>query len=224
MSTTKIRAIITGVTGMVGEGVLHESLLNDDVESVLVITRKPSGIVHPKLKELIHQDFFNLSAIEDQLSDYNACYFCLGISSVGINAEDYYKMTYTLTLNVAETLSKQNKDMIFCYVSGAGTDSTEKGRSKWARVKGKTENDLMKLPFKQVFAFRPGFIKKIDGLKYTHSFYKYIGWLYPLGRALYPNGFCTLKEVAAAMIHTVTKGYEKQILEGKDIIVLANRN
>lgn len=208
---------------MVGEGVLHECLLSDDVESVLVISRKPSGVTHPKLKEVIHQDFFNLSAVEDQLSGYNACYFCLGISSVGVSADEYYKMTYTLTLHMGQTLSKLNRDMIFCYVSGGGTDSTEKGRSNWARVKGKTENDLMKLPFKKVYAFRPGFIKEIKGLKHTHSFYKYIGWLFPIGRALYPNGFCTLKELAAAMIHAVTTGYEKQIVEGKDIIKLAQK-
>lgn len=223
MSSTKIRTVITGVTGMVGEGVLHECLLSDNVESVLVISRKPSGVTHPKLKEVIHQDFFDLSAVEDQLSGYNACYFCLGISSVGVSADEYYKMTYTLTLHMGQTLSKLNRDMIFCYVSGGGTDSTEKGRSNWARVKGKTENDLMKLPFKKVYAFRPGFIKEIKGLKHTHSFYKYIGWLFPIGRALYPNGFCTLKELAAAMIHAVTTGYEKQIVEGKDIIKLARK-
>lgn len=220
---TKIRAIITGVTGMVGEGVLHECLLSEDVEAVLVLSRKPCGVTHPKLKELIHQDFFDLSAIENQLTGYNACYFCLGITSVGVSAEVYYQMTYTLTLHVGQTLSKLNPDLTFCYVSGGGTDSSEKGRSSWARVKGKTENDLMKLPFKNVFAFRPGFIKSIKGLKHTHSFYKYIGWLYPIGRALYPNGFCTLKELSAAMIHSVTRGYDKPVLEGKDIIKLAQK-
>ncbi len=135
--------------------------------------------------------------------------------------DPYYKMTYALTLHLAETLSKPNTDMTFCYVSGAGTDSSEKGKSRWARVKGKTEDDLMKLPFKQVFAFRPGFIKPIPGLNNAHRFYRYIGWLYPIGRFLYPNGFCTLKEMALAMIHSVTDGYEKKILEGKDIIALA---
>lgn len=216
-----VKAIITGTTGMVGEGVLHECLINDAVEAVLVINRKPCGVQHPKLKEIIHADFFDLSAIEAQLSGYNACFFCLGVSSVGLNADDYYRLTYTLTMHVAETLSRLNPEMSFSYISGAGTDSTEKGRSNWARVKGKTENELMKLPFKSVFAFRPGFIKPTKGLKFIQPYYTYIGWLYPIGRALYPNGFCTLKEIGLAMIHTVTQGYPKKILEGKDIILLA---
>lgn len=217
----KVKAIITGTTGMVGEGVLHECLINDAVEAVLVINRKACGVQHTKLKEIIHADFFDLSAIEDQLGGYNACFFCLGVSSVGINAEDYYRLTYALTMHVAETLSRLNPEMTFNYISGAGTDSTEKGRSNWARVKGKTENDLMKLPFGKVFAFRPGFIKPTKGLKYIQPYYKYIGWLYPIGRSLYPNGFCTLREIGLAMIHTVTKGSAKKILEGKDIIQLA---
>jgi uncharacterized protein YbjT (DUF2867 family) len=219
---TPIRAIITGTTGMVGEGVMHQCLQHPDVEAVLIINRKPSGYLHPKLKEIVHANFFDLSAIEDQLSGYNACYFCLGISSVGISKDDYYKTTYTLTLNVAQTLVKQNPDMTFCYVSGAGTDSKEKGTG-WAAVKGKTENDLMKLPFKQVFAFRPGFIKPIKGLSKTHSFYKYINWLYPIGRALYPAGFTTLQELAQAMINITKQGYPAKVIEGKDIITLAKQ-
>lgn len=216
-----IRVIITGTTGMVGEGVLHECLKHPLVEKVLIINRKPLGVTHPKLTEIIHTDFYNLTAIESQLSGYNACFFCLGITSIGISAEDYYKITYTLTMNVATVLSKLNSDMTFCYVSGGGTDSSEKGRSQWARVKGKTENDLMKLPFRQVYAYRPGFIKAIKGLSNTHKFYNYVSWLYPIGRALYPNGFNTLQEVALSMINIVNHGYEKQIIHGKDIIKLA---
>ncbi len=215
-----IRAIITGTTGMVGEGVLHECLQHPTVEAVLVINRKPCGITHPKLKEIIHTDFFDLSAIEGGLSGYNACFFCLGITSLGTAKEAYYKMTYTLTLQVAQTLSKLNASMDFCYVSGAGTDSTEKGRISWARVKGKTENDLMKLPFNKVYNFRPGFLKPTEGLKYAHSFYKYINWMFPLGRAIYPSGFCTLKELGLAMIQVVDEGYATAIIEGKDIIAL----
>ena len=222
-SNSKIRAIITGTTGMVGEGVMHICLNDSSVEAVLVINRKPCGVEHPKLKEIIHQDFYDLSSIENQLTGYNACYFCLGVTSVGISEAQYYKLTYTLTMHVAESLSKLNRDMTFCYVSGAGTDSSEKGRQAWARVKGKTENDLMKLPFQKVYAFRPGFIKSFDGLKNTHKFYKYISWLFPIGRAIYPSGFCTLEEMGKAMIHVVTKGYHKAILEGKDIIALAKK-
>jgi hypothetical protein len=217
---TPIRAIITGTTGMVGEGVMHQCLQHPDVEAVLIINRKPSGYSHPKLKEIVHANFFDLSAIEDQLSGYNACHFCLGISSIGISKEDYYKTTYTLTINVAQTLVKQNPDMSFCYISGAGTNSKEKGTG-WAAVKGKTENDLMKIPFKQVFAFRPGFIKPIKGLSKTHSYYKYINWLYPIGRALYPAGFTTLQELAQAMINITKQGYPTKVIEGKDIITLA---
>lgn len=219
-SGIKIRAIITGATGMVGEGVLHECLLSDQVEQVLVINRKPCGVSDTKLKEIIHADFFDLSAIEDELTGYNACFFCLGISSVGVSKEDYFKMTYTLTMHMAQTLSRLNNDMAFCYVSGAGTDSSEKGSSAWARVKGKTENDLMKLPFKKVYAFRPGFIKPTKGLKNTLKFYSYIGWLFPIGRALYPAGFCTLKELGRAMIQLAVSGYAKTIIDGKDIISL----
>lgn len=223
MKTNGIRAIITGTTGMVGEGVLHECLQRPEVEAVLIINRKPYGLSHPKLIEIIHADFLDFSGIESQLVGYNACCFCLGISSVGMNERDYYRTTYTLTMHVATTLSRLNPDMTFCYVSGAGTDSTEKGRSMWARVKGKTENDLTKLPFRQVYNFRPGFIKPIPGMKNTSKYYRYILWLFPIGRALFPGGFCTLEEMGRAMINTVHKGYEKQILEGKDIIELAKR-
>jgi uncharacterized protein YbjT (DUF2867 family) len=217
----KIKAIITGVTGMVGEGVLHECLLHPQVETVLVINRKPCGITHPKLKEIIHQDFFDISAIESQLSGYNACFFCLGVSSVGMKEPEYYKLTNTLTLNVAQSLSKLNPEMTFCYVSGAATDSSEKGRSMWARVKGKTENDLMKLPFKKVFAFRPGYMHPTKGLKNTNPYYKYISWMYPLLRAVFPGGVSTLVELGQAMINVVRFGYEKPVLEVKDILALA---
>ena len=226
MATTtnsNIRAIITGSTGMVGEGVLHECLLSPKVEAVLVINRNPCGVVHPKLKEVILKDFFNFSAIQNEVEGYNACFFCLGISSVGISADDYYKMTYTLTMGVAQILSKVNPDMTFCYVSGSGTDSSEKGSTKWARVKGKTENDLMKLPFKQVFAFRPGYIHPTPGLKRTLSAYKYITWFYPIGKVLMPGMVSTLAEIGQAMIKAATDGYEKKVVEVKDIVVLAKR-
>ncbi|MFD0794363.1 NAD-dependent epimerase/dehydratase family protein [Mucilaginibacter litoreus] len=219
--STLIKVIITGSTGMVGEGVMHGCLNHPDVESVLVINRKPSGYNHPRLKEIVHHDFFNLSSIENQLAGYNACYFCLGISSVGTSKADYYKTTYELTINFAQTLVKQSPEATFCYVSGAGTDSSEKGNG-WAAVKGKTENDLMKLPFKRVFAFRPGFIKPIKGLTHTHAFYKFITWMFPIGRTIYPAGFCTLQELALAMVNVTKNGFNKKVVEGKDIIALAN--
>ncbi|MBD0368181.1 MAG: NAD-dependent epimerase/dehydratase family protein [Flavisolibacter sp.] len=214
------KAIITGATGMVGEGVLLECLSHPNVEQVLVINRKPVGVSHPKLREIIHTDFFNLSPIEEQLSGYNACFFCLGVSSVGISKEEYKHITFDLTLNVAQVLAKLNPEMAFCYVTGAGTDSSEQGGMAWARVKGATENALMRL-FKQAYMFRPGFMKATPGQKNIKSYYKYFEWLYPIGRALYPAGFCTLQEVGLAMINAASKGYPKQILNVKDIVKLA---
>jgi hypothetical protein len=220
---TKIRAIITGVTGMVGEGVLFQCLQSDDVEAILIIGRKPYGIEHPKVKEVIHADFFDISPIERELAGYNACFFCLGVSSVGMKEPEYFKLTHTLTLHVAGTLSRINPDMVFCYVSGGSTDSTEKGKVMWARVKGKTENDLMKLPFKKVYAFRPGFMQASEGAKNTLSLYKYVGWLFPILRIVVPNYVSRLSQVGDAMIKVVKYGYEKNILEVKDINALADR-
>jgi uncharacterized protein YbjT (DUF2867 family) len=217
----QINAILTGATGMVGEGVLYECLQHPSVLSVLAINRKPCGVVHSKLKEIIHSDFFNLSAIESQLSGYNTCFFCLGMSSVGMNEADFTKGAYTLTMHVAETLSRLNPDMTFCYISGAGTDSTEKGRQMWARVKGKTENDLMKLPFKKVYNFRPGYLQPTKGLKNTLPYYKYLSWLYPILRPIASKYMSTLSELGLAMINSVLKGSDKQVLEVRDIIALA---
>ena len=217
----KIKAIVTGVTGMVGEGVMHECLLHPDVEQVLVINRKPCGASHPKLKEIIHSNFFDLSPIEVQLTGYNACFFCLGVSSVGLKEPVYTRLTYDLTLNVAKTLAKQNHDMTFCYVSGSGTDSTEKGSSMWARVKGKTENHLIKLPFKKAYMFRPGYMHPTPGLKNTLKYYAWVSWLYPIFRVLFPGFVSTLKELGIAMINAVNQGYDQTILEVKDIIKLA---
>jgi uncharacterized protein YbjT (DUF2867 family) len=219
----KIKAIITGATGMVGEGVLIESLLHPDVERVLVINRKPCGVTHPKLTEIIHTNFFDLSPIAGQLKGYNACFFCLGVSSVGMKEDEYYSLTYTLTMHMAEILSGQNPAMTFCYISGAGTDSTEKGRLSWARVKGKTENDLMKLPFKKTYAFRPGFMLPSKGAKNIHGYYVVFRILYPALRALFPKFVSTLKEVGIAMINSTAYGYEKPVLEVKDIVELAKR-
>ncbi|MFC3561816.1 Rossmann-fold NAD(P)-binding domain-containing protein [Pedobacter jamesrossensis] len=216
----KNNVIITGTTGMVGEGVLIRCLDSSEIDSVLVINRKPCGYAHPKLKEIIHQDFFDFTPIENQLLGYNACFFCLGITSVGASKETYYKMTYTLTIHIAETLSKLNKDMTFCYVSGSGTNP--EGRLNWQKVKGKTENDLMKLPFEQVFNFRPGFIKPVENQKFAHKFYKYINWLFPIGRMISADGFCTMLELGDAMINSLSHNNKRKVLEGKDIIELAN--
>lgn len=216
----KINAIIFGTTGMVGEGVLHIALNNPYVESVLVIGRRSSGVHHPKLKELVHSNLFDFSSLENQLKGYNACYFCLGTTSIGKSEEEYTRTTYGLTMSISKVLSTLNPDMTFCYVSGEGTDSTEQGRSMWARVKGKTENDLAKLPFKAVYNFRPGFIKPIKGMKNTLSFAKPLLVLYPFFKKLLPNHGCTLEELGTSMISVTRNRYSQQILNNSDITKL----
>jgi len=219
----KIKAILTGATGMVGEGVLHECLQHNDVEKILVVGRRSCGVTHSKLKEIVTPDLFDLTSIKDQLIGYNACFFCLGVSSIGMKEPEFYKLTYTLTLNFATVLADQNPDMVFCYISGAGTYSSEKGKLMWARVKGKTENDLTKLSFKKVYNFRPGILKPTKGLKNTLSFYKYLGWLLPIIKLFSSKLISTLKELGLAMINVASKGYDKQALEVKDIIALSKR-
>jgi uncharacterized protein YbjT (DUF2867 family) len=215
------KVIITGSSGMVGEGVLHECLNHSDVESVLVVNRRSCNVQHKKLKEIIHKDFFDLSKIENQLSGYDACYFCAGVSSIGKTEDEYKRITYDLTMNFASTLIKiygeRSRTMTFCYVSGVGTDSTEKGKSMWARVKGKTENDLMKLPFKNAYMFRPGYIQPTKGLKNTYKIYKVLAPFYPVVKFLFSKHVVTLEEIGRAMINTELKGYDKKILECNEI-------
>jgi len=224
---SKLKVIITGATGMIGEGVLYECLNHPDIDSVLVITRSSTGYSHPKLTEIIHNDFSDISSLGDRLEGYNACYFCLGVTSVGKNEADYTRLTYTLTLNFAKTLAEYNPEMTFCYISGAGTDSTEKGRTMWARVKGKTENDLMKLPFKQVYNFRPGGIEPFLPLRPTQTYYKtykYLKVVFVLMKLIAPGMVITLKDLAAAMINSTLVGYHTNVLEMKDMKVLAKAN
>jgi uncharacterized protein YbjT (DUF2867 family) len=216
-----MKVIVTGTTGMVGEGVLETCLKDPQITAVLSFARKPYGKSHPKLKEVIHNDFYDIRPVADQLTGYDACYFCLGVTSIGKNEDEYTRLTYTLTMHVAEILAQKNPRMTFCYVSGSGTDCTEKGSIMWARVKGRTENDLMKLPFKQVFAFRPGFLRADKDARYVLKGYKYLDWIYPIGRALYPKGFCTLAELGTAMINATKSGYFKPRIEVKDIVILA---
>lgn len=217
----KIKAIITGSTGMVGEGVLHVALADDRVEKVLVINRRPCGVEHEKLTEILHSDFHDFSAIEPQLSGYNACYFCLGVSSVGMDEKKYYHLTYELTHHVAQTLARLNPEMVFCYISGAGADGSEQGRIMWARVKGKTENSLARLPFRAVYNFRPGLIYPMPGMKNTLRPYKILGFLFPLFRLLTPGRVVRLEDIGNAMLNATSAGYRKQVLECPDIAALA---
>lgn len=205
---------------MVGEGVLHVCLQSTEIAEVLIVNRKASGVTHPKLKEIVHEDFMNLGPIAPDMSGYDACFFCLGVTSVGKNEETYFRLTHELTLHFARTVLGYNPAMTFCYISGAGTDSSEKGRLMWARVKGKTENDLFDLPFRAVYALRPGVIQPIAGMKHTHGFYKALGWILPIARKLSPNSICTLRELANCMIKLARSGYEKRIIERRDIISL----
>lgn len=213
----KIKAIVFGSTGMVGEGVLHECLKHPDVESVLVINRRPCGVEHEKLREIVHRNFHDFSAIEYQLSGYNAAYFCIGVSSIGMKEEAYRHVTYDLTMHVANTLKEQNPEMTFCYVSGVGTDSSEQGRSMWARTKGKTENELMKL-FKNAYMFRPGYIQPTKGLKNTYKIYNILAPFYPVWKTLFPKYVCTLEEVGLAMVNATKKNLGRHILENMDIV------
>jgi uncharacterized protein YbjT (DUF2867 family) len=217
----KIKAIVTGATGMVGEGVLHECLLHPEVESVLSISRRPCGVRHEKLKEILHRDFSDFSGIEKELTGYNAGFFCMGVSSVGMTEEKYRRLTYDFTLALARPLAKLNPDMTICYVSGMGTDSSEQGRSMWGRVKGKTENDLMKLPFRSAYMFRPAFIQPTKGLKNAHAFYHVLAPLFPPAKVLFPKYVLTLKEIGLAMINSVSRGPDKRVLEVRDIAMLA---
>jgi hypothetical protein len=217
----KIRVIVFGATGMVGEGVLYECLHHPDVESVLVIGRRSCRVQHAKLQELLLIDFFDYTPIENRLKGYNACFFCLGVSSVGMKEKDYTRITYDLTMQAANTLAKLNPDLTFCYVSGAGTDSTERGRLMWARVKGKTENDLSNLPFKAAYMFRPGFIKPNKGLKNAYTSSRILGKFYPVWKILFPKYVCTMTDLGLAMIQAAVSGYNKKVIENPDISQLA---
>ncbi|MBB4806125.1 nucleoside-diphosphate-sugar epimerase [Chryseobacterium defluvii] len=218
MNPNPIKIILTGATGMVGEGVLMECLDNQGVSEVLSIGRKPSGKKHPKLKEYMVPDFLKIDGNDENLKGYDACFFCAGISSVGMSEEDYTRITYDTTLHFAKAVLHQNREMVFNYVSGAHTDSTESGKLMWARVKGKTENDLKKLGFKAAYNFRPGFMKPVDGQINVKWFFRPFIWFFPI---LLPSKSLTLHQVGQAMINAVKKGYPTSTLEIRDIKNLA---
>ena len=216
-----LRVILTGATGMVGEGVLLECLANSAVAHVLVLTRKPTGRSHAKMRELLVPDLANLSAVESQLTGYNACFFCAGVSAVGLSKEEYERITHDMTLAVGKTLLRLNPGLTFIYVSGSGTDSRETSRQHWARVKGRTENELLALPFGAAYMFRPGFMKVTNGQRNILRWYGAIAWLYPVARKLAPDFVSTMQEVGRAMINAADFGSSKPVLEVRDIVALA---
>ena len=216
-----MKVILFGATGMVGQGVLRECLLDADVESILAVGRSPSGQRDPRLHELTHADLFDLSAVEPQLTGYDACLFCLGVSSVGMAEDDYRRLTYDLTMAAARTLARLNPGMTFIYVTGHGTDSTEQGKSMWARIKGKTENDLLKLPFKAAYMFRPGGIQPLHGVRSKTAWYQAIytatAPLWSLLYRLAPKYVTTTEQLGRAMIQVAREGYPRPVLETADI-------
>jgi uncharacterized protein YbjT (DUF2867 family) len=217
-----MKVLITGTTGMIGEGILLECLNQPQITEVLSVSRKPTGIAHPKLKEYIVADFLSLHEDDEKLKGYDACFFCAGISSVGVSESDYKRIIYDTTLHFAKCLNP-NPTMSFVYVSGGGTDSSEKGRMAWARIKGKTENDLMKLPFKQAFGYRIGFMVASKGQKRVLNYYKYISWLFPIIKIVLPNMISTMNQVALSMIYVSQNGYKQNVIYVKDIKTLASK-
>jgi uncharacterized protein YbjT (DUF2867 family) len=215
-----MQVVLFGASGMIGQGVWRECLLDPEVTTVLSIVRSRTGQQHEKLREIVHQDFLDFSSIESELSGFDACFFCLGISSAGMSEESYLRVTYDITLAAAQTLAKLNPNMTFIYVSGAGTDSSEHGRVMWARVKGQTENALLRLPFKAAYMFRPAVIVPLHGIKSRTGLYRVLYAmlrpLYPLLKA-FPKYVTTTEKLGRAMLIAAKRGAPKPVLENSDI-------
>jgi uncharacterized protein YbjT (DUF2867 family) len=220
-----MKVVIFGATGMVGEGALRECLEDPRVQSVLVVGRSNVRLTDPKIREILHVDFLDFKPIQSQLAGYDACFFCLGVSAAGMSEDDYRRLTYDVTLAAAEAMVAVSPNLTFCYVSGEGTDSTEKGRAMWARVKGKTENALLRLPFKAAYMFRPGYIQPLKGVRsktgWYQAFYTVLAPLYRILRRLAPKYVTTTVNLGRAMINAAANGYPRHILGTKDINQLA---
>jgi uncharacterized protein YbjT (DUF2867 family) len=216
-----VKAILIGATGMVGQGVLRECLLDPEITEILAVGRVPTGKRDAKLHEIVQRDLFDLGSIAGRLAGFNACFFCLGVSSAGMKEAEYRNTTYDLTLSVARVLAEQNPGMTFLYVSGAGTDSSERGRSMWARVKGKTENDLLKLPFAAAYMLRPGYIQPMHGIRsktgWYRALYAVMTPVYPLMKALLGKYVTTTEDLGRAMIRIAKHGSPKRVLENQDL-------
>jgi len=217
------KIIITGATGMVGEGVLLECLADPRISEVLSVSRKPNGVKHTKLKEYLVPDFLALRENDEHLKGYDACLFCAGVTSIGKKEPEYTKLTFDTTTHFAKVVLAQNPQSTFIYVSGTGTDSSEQGKVMWARVKGRTENTIAKMGFKKVYNFRPGFMKITAGQKNALKAYKYFAWMYPILKVVAPNSASTLQQVGRAMINSVIVGSNKQVMEVKDINAIGGR-
>jgi uncharacterized protein YbjT (DUF2867 family) len=219
-----VRVLILGATGMVGQGVLRELLRDPEVARVLAVTRRSTGVEDDKFRELVLDDFFDFTSVATELTGYDACFFCLGVSSAGVSEKDYRRLTYDLTIAAARVLAERNPGMRFLYVSGTGTDSTEKGRVMWARVKGETENALLRLPFKAAYMIRPGYIQPLHGIRssttWTRVAYAVAAPLFPVWKTLFPNYLITTEELGRAMIRAARVGCPKRILEIPDLIEL----
>src|SRR5438270_9099519 len=222
-----MKVILFGATGIVGQGVLRECLIAPGVTQVLSISRSSTGQKHEKLRELLHQDFSDFSSVERDVIGYDACFYCLGVSAAGMKEADYAHVTYDFTLAAARVPARVNPRMTFIYVSGAGTDSSEKGRSMWARVKGRTENALLALPFKAKFMFRPGVIQPMHGItsrtKWYRAFYLVATPFFPLLKAAFPRTISTTERVGRAMLVAAKRGAPKTMLDNADINALADQ-
>jgi len=219
-----VRVILFGATGMVGAGVLLECVADARVESLVAIVRSSTGRSHPKLREILHADFFNYDHLRAEFASCDGCFFCLGVTSVGLNETQYTRLTYDLTTAAARAMVDVNPNMTFCYVSGIGTDSTERGRTMWARVKGRTENAILALPFKAAFMFRPGFIQPVNGVRSKTAWYQLaydiIGPISPLLMRIAPTQVTTTARLGRAMIRVAADGYTTRILYPRDINLL----
>lgn len=219
-----MRVLIFGATGMVGQAALREALAASDVELVQTIGRAPTGQKHPRLREVVHAEMWHYEDIEEELADFDACFFCIGVTSSGMGEKAYTHLTYDMTLAAAEALARRNPRMAFVYVSGAGADSSETSRTMWERVRGKTENALLKLPFRAVYIFRPGMIEPLDGIKSKTAayriFYTLAGPLLPLLRAALPRHVLSTRQVGRALLAVVRSGAPKRVLESTDISLL----
>jgi uncharacterized protein YbjT (DUF2867 family) len=220
-----MNVLVFGATGMIGRGVLRECLLDPGVDRVQTIGRTPTGITHPRLSEVVHADLMSYASIEPGLAGFDACFFCLGVSSAGMSEANYERVTYGITMAAATTLARLNPSMTFIYVSGTGTDSTERGRIMWARVKGRTENALFRLPFKAAYAFRPGVIQPLHGITSRTAAYRVLYSitqpLLPVLRRLMPGLILTTEQLGRAMLVAARQGAPKRVLESRDISALA---